>query len=103
MSPVPTSELETYVSPLPSNDLLQYVTQGFVSASKAYTESCVVAARITLCVPPCMGRFATHSGCAYIAPSVAHEKSFPNVAVATLAVVSAYSCEFTPSRDKSLW
>src|SRR5271169_3303621 len=102
MSPVPTSELETYVSPLPRNDLFQYVTQGFVSASNAYTVSCVVAARIRLCVPPWMGRFATHSGCAYIAPSVAHENSFPNVAVATFAVVSAYSCALTPSRDRSL-
>jgi hypothetical protein len=37
-----------------------------------------------------------------MAPSTAHAASFPNE-LFTLAVVSAYSWLFTPSRDTSLW
>src|SRR5215472_12392233 len=46
--------------------------------------------------------FATHSGCAYTAPSTGHENSLPKVAVFTLAAVSAYSWALTPSRARSL-
>src|ERR1700674_2337601 len=66
--------------------------QGLASASKAYRLSCWVATSTMLCLAPPTVAFATHSGCAYTAPSTVHEKSLPKLVVFTFAVVSAYSC-----------
>src|SRR2546430_8099364 len=49
--------------------------------------SCCVATITTFRFTLLMVKFATHNGCAYIAPSTVHEKSFPKVLFLTLEVV----------------
>src|SRR5260221_2465991 len=98
-----TSLLKQNVSLVPSKLFVHSVWHGLASASNAYTVSCCVTAMTTLCFTLLIVTFATHSGCAYTAASTVQEKSFPNVAVFTFAVVNAYSCAFTPSRLLSLW
>src|SRR5882762_1941004 len=98
-----TSRLETKVSPLPIRLFDHSGWQELASASKAYTVSCCVTAISTLCFTLPIVTFATHSGCAYTAPSTGQENNFPNVELVTLDGVSAYSFALTPSRLLSLW
>src|SRR6266436_6660748 len=93
------------VAPCPVSMRLTFhsCVQGLASASKAYRLSCWVATNTTLWTAPLTLRLATHSGCAYTAPSTVQEKSLPKLPVFTFAGASAYSCVLAPSRSRSLW
>src|SRR5512146_787771 len=69
-----------------------------VSASRAYTLSCSVATKITLCVPlPGMLRLGTYRGWAKTRPSTLYLNSMPKL-VLTLEGVSLVSLGLRPAR-----
>src|ERR1700722_6367280 len=80
------------VSPDASSDACHRVEP--VSASKAYTESCSVAANTTLCREPDTLSCDTYSGWASTLPSTAKFRSKPKPAEVTLAGVRVDSERF---------
>src|SRR5277367_2475997 len=69
-----------------------------VSESKAYTESCSVAANTTLCADPDTLSRETYSGWPSTLPSTGKIRSRPKLEETTLARVSADSERFWPVR-----
>src|ERR1700722_15190595 len=84
------------VSPAPSNVACHRTEP--VSASKAYTESCSVAANTTLCREPEMLSRDTYRGWASTLPSTERLRSKPKLDDSTFAGVSAVSVRFWPLR-----
>src|SRR5215469_4112298 len=72
------------------------------SASNAYTLSCSVATKSTLCLPlPGISTDGRNSGCAYTAPSTLNAPSLPNCWAFTFCGVSVFSLSAAPVRKLS--
>src|SRR5580692_11121909 len=87
------------LSPAPSRDTCHSTAP--LSASKAYTESCSVAASTTLCAAPATPSCDRYSGWASTLPSTLNVRSKPKGADVTFARVSDDSAGFRPLRLRS--